>query len=230
MSKTVADTSLDILKTLSIIADAVAIVARPDLEIVVHDLTKPHRSIVKIINGHISGRSVADPMASNPVEETKLRAALAKTGEPFEVRPISGKTAWIAADRPIRTASVMFFDAAGQASAMLCLNVDEAVAGRFKADVEALFGMAATAAQPTEPLEPRDVHMGAMIEGIVEEAIAASCVPVDRMSKQEKVEAVSSMHEKGVFLMRGSVEYVAKRLDVTKHTIYNYFDMLDIKR
>jgi predicted transcriptional regulator YheO len=38
------------------------------------------------------------------------------------------------------------------------------------------------------------------------------------------------MHERGLFVIRGSVERVAARLGVTKFTIYNYLDEIGAKR
>lgn len=216
-----------ILDMLSKLADTLALSARGDMEIVVHDLTKMDRSIVKIVNGHLSGRRPGDALAATPIAETKFREAFGDTGAPHEVREIHKRTSWISADRPVQSDSLMFFDSAGKACAMLCVNVDERVSGRLREDFATLFGLTAPA---KEEVDAKDNHMGQMVQEIVDEAIAVVGAPVERMSKAEKIKAVSAMHERGVFLMRGSVEYVARRLDVTKHTIYNYFDVLGIAR
>ena len=44
------------------------------------------------------------------------------------------------------------------------------------------------------------------------------------MKKSEKMAVVARMHERGLFLLRGSVELVAKHLGATKFTIYNYLE------
>lgn len=217
-----------ILEVLCKMADVFAIAAKGDVEIVVHDLKKKRGSIVKIVNGHISDRREGDPLAPSPIENTRFREAFGDTGEPGEVRVIDKRVPWITNERPVRSRSLMFFDSAGKACAMICVNFDETLSERLRDDFALMFGVARPPLD--EQPSPRDENMGAMVESIVDEAIAASPAPVARMSKQEKLKAVEVMHKKGVFLMRGSVEYVAKRLEVTKHTIYNYFDVLGISR
>jgi predicted transcriptional regulator YheO len=44
------------------------------------------------------------------------------------------------------------------------------------------------------------------------------------MRKTHKIAAVSFMHQRGLSLLRGSVELVAESLGTTKFTIYNYLD------
>lgn len=221
-------TDFSILEVLVKLAETLALSARGDMEIVVHDLTRMDRSIVKIVNGHLSGRREGDTLAATPIAETRFRKAFGDTGQPHEVREIHKRTSWISPDRPVQSDSLMFFDGAGKARAMLCINIDERVSGRLRADFATLFGL--TPALAKDETDAKDNHMGHMVQEIVDEAIATAEAPVERMSKAEKIQAVSAMHERGVFLMRGSVEYVAKRLDVTKHTIYNYFDVLGISR
>ena len=42
------------------------------------------------------------------------------------------------------------------------------------------------------------------------------------MQKEDKLAIVESLENKGIFDVKGSVEYVADRLGVTNFTIYNY--------
>ena len=46
--------------------------------------------------------------------------------------------------------------------------------------------------------------------------------PVAYMQKEDKLALVGSLEEKGIFDVKGAVEYVAERLGVTNFTIYNY--------
>ena len=42
------------------------------------------------------------------------------------------------------------------------------------------------------------------------------------MQKEDKLSLVQKMESKGIFDVKGAVEYVAELLGVTNYTIYNY--------
>ncbi len=50
------------IKHLLPLVDAIAGTFGKNCEVVLHDLRKPHQSIIKIANGHITNRKVGDPL------------------------------------------------------------------------------------------------------------------------------------------------------------------------
>ncbi len=62
------------------------------------------------------------------------------------------------------------------------------------------------------------------LEDIVLSVIQRSTIPVDLMAKEDKIELVRIFEERGVFLVKGAVEYVAEVLNVSRYTVYNYLD------
>ena len=56
----------------------------------------------------------------------------------------------------------------------------------------------------------------------VREATEAVGVPVALMRKDHKREVVRMLDERGLFLIRDGVEYVAAALSISRYTIYNY--------
>jgi predicted transcriptional regulator YheO len=48
--------------------------------------------------------------------------------------------------------------------------------------------------------------------------------PVAYMTKDDKVEIVRTLDQKGAFLIKGAIDYVAKVLCVSRYTVYNYLD------
>ncbi|TAH63774.1 MAG: hypothetical protein EWM50_01495 [Gottschalkiaceae bacterium] len=48
--------------------------------------------------------------------------------------------------------------------------------------------------------------------------------PISYLNKEDKVEIVRILNEKGIFLIKGSIEYVAEKLCVSRYTIYNYLE------
>lgn len=218
----------DLLATLCGVADALASTVKGDTEIVVHDLRRPESSVVKIVNGHVSGRSLGHSLVTGPSGAQRFREAHSRKGEPKEVRVVKKYHSWAEAGRPLLGTSTIYFDEDGAAVAIFCVNVDTAVADSLQSAVQTLIGGAFPQAPPE--LESRDTKMGDLVSEIIETAIGNVGVAVERMTKPEKMAAVAIMHQRGLFLMRGSVDLAARQLGTTKFTIYNYLDELGVKR
>lgn len=45
---------------------------------------------------------------------------------------------------------------------------------------------------------------------------------IEKMQKEDKVEVIRYLQKRGVFLIKGAIEKVAKRLNVSRYTLYNY--------
>jgi predicted transcriptional regulator YheO len=63
-----------------------------------------------------------------------------------------------------------------------------------------------------------------MLSSIVNKTLESVGKPVAFISKEEKVNIVQMLDEKGVFLIKGAIDYVAKVLCVSRYTVYNYLD------
>ena len=44
------------------------------------------------------------------------------------------------------------------------------------------------------------------------------------MKRDEKIELIRFMDQKGLFLIKGTVDRVAKRMGISKVTVYSYLD------
>ena len=45
---------------------------------------------------------------------------------------------------------------------------------------------------------------------------------IDEMDKEDKKKVVKYLYDRGAFLVKGTIEKAAKRMNVSKYTIYNY--------
>jgi predicted transcriptional regulator YheO len=70
--------------------------------------------------------------------------------------------------------------------------------------------------------------IGTTIEEVSENAIRRvlknSSIPLDRLTKDEKFEIVKVLDEKGIFMLKGAVSYVAELLYSSEATIYRYLN------
>jgi len=96
------------------------------IEVVLHDLTQPERSIVAIANGHVSNRRVGSSILSGPKDDkgfVAAKAALTAGGEAVHSIVDDYPTLTRSGQR-LKSSTVVFRDAAGQPFAALCLNAD----------------------------------------------------------------------------------------------------------
>ena len=67
----------------------------------------------------------------------------------------------------------------------------------------------------------------ATVPSIVSEVVSSYPVPVERLTQDEKMEIMAALNRKGVFLLKGSVSYVAKELHSSEASIYRYLGKLN---
>lgn len=71
-----------------------------------------------------------------------------------------------------------------------------------------------------------EIEITTTIDDIISEEINKELIklnkPVDSLNKNEKVGIVKNLDEKGIFIMKGSVEILSEKLEVSQPTIYRY--------
>lgn len=199
------------------------------IEVVLHDLTQPESSIRAIANGHITNRRCGGTLLAGPGNDKALamladiQAEIAP-GKHVTVAPYSTYTR---DNRTLTSSTVIFRDSAGNAFAALCLNADYS-------GIEAAQAMLArllpnqTSEHEHKKAEAPDIE--ALMHEIIEDAVSRFGKPVASLSKDEKVIAVATMLERGLFVVKGGVEKAANALGVTRFTIYNYLDIIKARR
>ena len=211
-----------VFKVLKATLKAFGSIVGRNTEIVLHDLTKPESSVVAIVNGHISGRSVGSPVLVGPKHDLGFAAAFQRPdGEVNrELVVIPDYPTTGANGGTLRSSSVVFRDANGQPYAGLCINADMSGITAAHACLEQLLGT--TSNSENKVIEQPDMEL--LMEEIIQSALAGSNASNRSMNKKAKLEAVRQMQERGIFIVKGGVEKAAVALGVTRYTIYNYLD------
>ena len=68
-----------------------------------------------------------------------------------------------------------------------------------------------------------------VMEDMVRTELGMVQKPVAYMQKEDKLSIVGNLANRGIFDVKGSVEYVAECLGVTNFTVYNYLKELRVK-
>ncbi|MGE8414287.1 MAG: helix-turn-helix transcriptional regulator [Pseudomonas sp.] len=210
-----------VLQVLHSTLQMLAGVVGPHVEVVLHDLDRPERSIVAIANGHVTGRRVGGPVLGGPRQDLGFAAVIRALQDRSGSTPLVLENyPTLAPDgRELRSSTVIFRDSGGQPFASLCSNSDLSGIAAAHACLGQMLGLG-SAPEPRGD-EPQDM------EHLLAQIIQGACPePGARLTKQYKLEAVRQMQERGLFIVKGGIEKAAAALGVTRYTIYNYLDQI----
>ncbi|WP_377702724.1 transcriptional regulator [Pseudoduganella sp. UC29_71] len=212
-----------VINALRPVVPMLAAMAGTHLEVVLHDVSRPHHSVVAIANGHISGRVVGSSVLEGPHGDKGFAAATRVISTKGAVHSVvDGYTTVTAGGRTLKSASAIFRDASGVPFATLCLNADVSVFQATHAWLEQMLQPFRQAqAQAAAPAIAAAPQMDALMQEIIGDA-----VPLAKMSKEEKIQAVREMQRRGLFIVKGGVQRAAAALQVSRFTIYNYMEEL----
>ncbi|MBP2198168.1 helix-turn-helix transcriptional regulator [Pantoea cypripedii] len=213
-----------LIQQLSAVMDAFASVSGHHVEVVLHDLTQPESSVVKIINGHVSGRKPGSSLLDGPENDRGFLGLLNLDALPSSTEPAvfpNYPTASLQGT-PLRSSTALFKDENGKPALALCFNADNHAIEAARDALAMLLPQSSSKDEGEAGLEEKM------------DEIIRSCIPPTGQlrtgtSKKEKVEIVRQMQNKGMFIVRGGVEKAAKVLGVTRYTIYNYLDEIKKK-
>jgi predicted transcriptional regulator YheO len=212
-----------ILSVLKAVVRGLEHVVGSNVELIVHDMRNPERSTVAIANGHVTGRRVGDPIIAAPLDDKGFAEVLDQTrgpdGHAPEIAVTDRYRSRTRDGRELHSVSVILRDGRGQPFASLCANVDltplQLIGGALGTLMGAPAGLPASGPGPEKSIDE-------LIDEIVADAVAEIGRPVVAMTREDRVRVVRVMNERGLFLIKGSVERVARLLGVTRYTVYNY--------
>lgn len=176
-------------------------------EIVLHDLRKPDNSIVAIA-GNVTERHVGGSMSQ--IGLSVLAAGdQAKDQYNYVTRAPNG--------RELKSTTVVLRDEQGKPFGLFCINFDITDLRMLAAALEDLVG---SDRQPPAHVAFTD-DVDQVIDAIMQEENMALGRPLDRLSKQDRLEVLSTLDRRGVFALQRSAPQVAERLGVSRATLYS---------
>ena len=200
---------LDILKSIENIVDGIAAMYGQHTEVVLHSLDAKHPSVIKIANGHVTGREVGAPI-------TNLALLKLKTGQDISnsylTKCANGKT--------LRSLTTVIRNPKNLPIGLLCINTDmdaplQSVLRTMMP--EQLLGSELTSS-PEVFARNIDEALHSTIDSVNHEVRANPAISPSQKSR----EIVNQLHELGIFELKDSAQVAATRLGISVHSIYRY--------
>lgn len=185
-------------------------------EVVLHDISNPQKSIIAIANGHVTGRKVGGPMTDYGL--MVLREEKYEDMVNYRSKAKDGKI--------LKSSTIFIKDENKKAIGCMCINFDISEMEMLKNTLTEICSTGSDNTQPVDETFADDVN--GVLASIVSNTLDNFGRSVNYMTKEDKVNVVKMLDSKGVFLIKGSVDYVAKVLCVSRYTIYNYLDEIRV--
>jgi predicted transcriptional regulator YheO len=186
-----------------------------DCELVLHDFEDVRHSIVAI-EGNITDRSVGGPLTDLFLQ------IIRKEESPDDLLKYSSFTV---DGRELLCSTIFIRDETEKVVGCLCINRDinhyKMVRNALDEISLPLAHQRETGSEETETFV-KDVEE--LLMGSIHEILNSEPKPVEFMTKADKIRVVHLLDDRGIFMIRGSVQTVARALNVSRYTIYNYLD------
>lgn len=227
----------NILQQYTILVDFLGKTLGPDYEVVLHDLSPGHNQIIAIANGHISGRSIGGPLTDAVLKMLTSKA--------YQTKDYISNYKGITENGHILRSSTMFIkDESGSPIGLLCINFDDS---RFIElhkkllstvhpeefwETSSMIYKPSSVSMDGAPSEPEAItenfsmDIPSLMQKIFEDATVSLATPIDHLNQTEKKEIIQKLQERGMFQLKGAINYVAKRFCCSSATVYRYLSEL----
>lgn len=185
-----------------------------DCEVVLHDLQNPQQSVVYIVNNRVTGRQVGqsfDHLVPQVILSKKLDHDIV-TNYYFHT----------ADGRLIKSSTALLKDFGGKVVGALCINIDTTKISQQIEWLQSLMPGSEENAAPAEVSQEELTHVSEIVTDLIDKIIGNK--DMARLRREEKLELIRFMDQRGIFLLKGAVDQVGSRMGISRVTVYSYID------
>ena len=203
------------------IAQVIAKTFGDGCEVVLHDLENPRQPVVYTANNTVTGRQVGqsfDRLVPQVILSDDLDNDMVTN---YYFRTAEGKL--------VKSSTVLLRDFDGKVVAAMCINLDTTPITRQVEWLQALLpGIGDESPSGQEGSADEVSHVSQVVTDLIDKIIGDK--DVSRLRREEKLELIRFMDQKGIFLMKGAVDQVGSRMGISRVTVYSYIDEVRGKR
>lgn len=199
------------------VAEVIAKTFGRDCEVVLHDLSVPQNSVVYTINNHVTGREVGQSFNHLITDVLLSQNFTNDYAANYYFQTDDG--------RMIKSSTLLIRDEDQKVMGALCINVDTT---RITLNMDWLNSLLPNYANHYEQtvVYSKDLdemnHIQEIAHDLIDQIIGTK--QPEKLRRDEKLDMIRFMEEKGVFLIRGTIDKVAEKLKVSKVTVYSYIE------
>lgn len=199
----------EILHSLESIVEGIAKMYGEYTEVVLHRLDASHSSVIKIENGHVTGREIAASITSLALLKIKNGNDVC---EPCIIKTKTGKI--------LRSITIVVRNLKKTPIGFLCINFD--LNAPMQSFLEPLFSGHLPSKDAFLSPENFTQNMDETIESAIENAKEEVWNEKSISPSKRNREIVTKLNDFGIFKYKDSVLLVAKVLEISKDTVYLY--------
>jgi predicted transcriptional regulator YheO len=205
----------EILNRYKPVADMIFATFGSNCEVVVHNLQNVQSSLI-YIKGTVTGRELGAPTTEVILKELRQHGN--------QVKDKLGYTTRTKEDKLVKTSISFIRNDQEEVIGFLGINFDITAFSMVNQIIKDF--------SSTTDFDQTDHHLNEsyaknieeVFEHLINTALIETGVPIQEMSREDKIRFVRNLEEKGTFLIQGSTDRIAKVLGVSKQTIYNYLE------
>lgn len=195
------------LEFLTTLCDGISVMFGSNCETVVHDMNDINKSIVYISNGHVTNRNVGD----------KFKILGGKDIDKFFSGTDIVNCKALSPDKRTLKSSTFHIKGQGYHYA-LGINFDYTnfeFAHNILKDLITVGMDISDVIQATPSTED-------MLDNYIDEALKIVGKPIPMLKKNDRVQIVKYLDEKGAFVLQRSIPIISEKLNISRYTLYNY--------
>lgn len=204
---------------LKIVADSIALTFGINCEVVIHDFKDMSSSIVYIA-GNITKRKVGGPITDLIFKEFREYGDKVQNMYNYTTRTKDGKI--------LKSSTIFLKNSDNKVIGCLCINIDMSHFINLKLILDNIIGFKEV--NESSNIENFAASTDETIEAISMDVAKKYAKTPDNMNRAERLDFLRSLDEKGIFVLKGSVDKIAKILGISKYTVYSYLQEIKNSR
>lgn len=211
-----------ILGLLTQLANGFAKQFGPSCEIIIHDLKTQdiNHSIVYIVNGQITQRSIGDGPSKVVLEALKKDPAALKDHLGYLIKTSNGK---------VLKSSTIFIRNEDNTEIDYILGINYDISNLLAVDQAVKDIVNIEDENKNEKPSQITHNVKELLTELIDESVALIGKPAALMNKDEKVKAIRFLNDAGAFLITRSGDKISKYFGISKFTLYSYIDIKNNK-
>lgn len=193
-----------------------------DCEITLHDVRNLENSLI-LIKNNISGRKIGAPL-------TDLTLKVLSDSQYTDKNYITKYISKTKNGNKFCSSTYFIKNKDGKIIGFLCININTGKFDKIKSDLnnffDGLYGRQYlnNNNDNNKTTENLNSTIDELVMSIIKNTLSEMDIPPERMSVEEKMNIVSKLNCKGVFLLKGAIAKVANELKTSENTIYRYIN------